>query len=126
LNGHTIFVIDGNVSVNGTVNGTGAIVAAYLNDPTKGNVSYTPNSQTGDPTHGVLIVVLGNASFWPGGTYYGWVAAKVGIDAKLGNSPSYNWLTPNYDLDFPNFQGIGGSGSAAGQTNIITWDISNQ
>ena len=128
LNGQTLFV-DGNVLVDihsTVVVGPGAIVAT-------GNIAYKPNSVTGGPAQGVLLFALGYIDFEPGGSYYGWVAAKGeelyqgdALYAKLGNAPSYNWLEGNIGLNFPGIGDSGGPGSGAGLITILTWKIGNQ
>jgi hypothetical protein len=118
LNGYTIFV-DGTVAVSAGVSGTGCIVST-------GDISFTPKSDTGDPSHGVLLVSLGNISFWPSGSFYGWAAAKGNLDAKSGTGPSYNWLLGNYNLNFPGIKGAGGPSSGAGLVTLYSWNIQNQ
>jgi hypothetical protein len=116
LNGQTIFV-DGNLSVSSVITGTGCLVAT-------GDISFTPNSQSGDPAHGILLVSLGNINFWPGGTFYGWVAAAGNLDAKSGSAPAYSWLPVNDGLNFPLLKDAGGPGSEAGVVIISNWQES--
>ena len=117
LNGQTLFV-DGDIYITDPiVMGLGAIVAT-------GNISFKPNSDTGDATHGVLLFALENIAFWPSGTFWGWIATADGLDVKSGVNPNYNWeVADPTGINFPGIGGIGGPGVPVGKTTIQTWKV---
>ena len=123
LNGYTLFV-NGNIkiantSVNPAGSGTGCIIAI-------GNVEFWPSGDTGDVNNGIFVFSVGTAGaeFQPGNNFYGWIAAQNSIQVKSGDNPSYNWVVPPENLDFPGTGGTGGPGVPSGGLQIHTWDVS--